>query len=387
MKILVIGHSDFGSSYGAATSIRNHFRCLSGVDDFQFAHIYRKGLGRLQSNASLGAIAELFDLRAMWIPVDECIFEHTSPDIFRELYGLRIPNMFSRMFSERLIKYIIKIDPIIVHLNSVVLWPVIELVKNHAVLKHLKIIMHVRELVDCEGVIKARDALRKVDKFIFIDEATRGRFMGCMPYKLSISNEVVQNPFGMGELIDQDFEGVFPGDSLNFAVAGIIGPDKGVEFICESFSVNPPLNARLYIIGKPNALSEVLKKKYECKNIIFVGEIEDMSGRGVFQHIDCIIRGENVFCTGRSMYEALYAGGMAIVPGESGDILNDANLREFRDSVILYEPRSVRALQDSLHLAARYIEERKSSLVSRIPSSNFPSYRRALSRIYYEIAG
>lgn len=382
MKILVIGHSDIYSTYGAATSLRNHFKCLSDVEKLCFLHVYRKGIRQKNNNINFPSLKNLQNLESMWLPIDGNAYAHTSPGFWKNAYGVVFPNLLAKIFKRQFIRYLESSGADLIHLNSIVLWPIIDIIKKNPKLRNAKIIMHVRELWGDNGLLLATKSLKFVDSFIFIDEAVKGRMMECLPDLLKINSNVIQNPFESNAVVDEKIGTLFNKNECNFAVAGIIGEDKGVEFICKSYSESKPQNSRLFVIGKNNKLSQKLQKRHASAAINFIGEIHNMGERGAFNCIDCIIRGERIFCTGRSTYEILYAGGFAIIPGNSSDVENDTELCKFKERILCYEPRNEVSFQTALNSAIEKILMKKRSHENLLILSNYQQYKNAMVKLY-----
>lgn len=382
MKILVVGHSDINSTYGAATSIRNHFKCFVEEKSVSFLHIYRKGVFLKKQQENFVALSNMDDLRKIWLPIDTRAYAHSSPGLLKEIYGTIFPNLMAKIFKRRLIFYLESSGADVIHLNSVVLWPMVDIIKDIPSLCNAKIIMHVREMWDANGIAYATRSLSKVDSFIFIDDAVKNTMLQYFPSLKKIHTNVVQNPFKSNERVDKKIVGMLSGKYFNFAVTGIIGEDKGVGFICKVYSQYRPPNSQLFVIGKENSLSRKLKKKYGRNGINFTGEIEKLGERGAFNYIDCVIRGETEFCTGRSTYEALYAGGFAIIPGKSSNVVEDKQLSKFKNNIFCYEPRSEISLGAILNVSAKKIFEKKLLKEDRSFSSNYPCYKVQMMKIY-----
>lgn len=382
MKILVIGHSDIYSAYGAATSLRNHFKCLSDVETLCFSHVYRKGIRQKNKGTNFPLQKNLQNLESMWLPIDGNAYTHTSPGFWKNVYGVVFPNFLARIFKYQFIRYLESSGADLIHLNSIVLWPIIEIIRKIPKLRNVKIIMHVRELWDKNRLLLAAKSLKFVDRFVFIDEAVKNRMMEHLPDLLKIIPTVIQNPFESNAIVDEKVGTLFNKNECNFAIAGIIGEDKGVEFICKSYSKSRPQNSRLFVIGKRNKLSQKLKKQYASVEINFTDEINNMGERGAFSFIDCIIRGERIFCTGRSTYEALYAGGFAIIPGNSSDVENDKELCKFKERIFFYKPRDEVSFQAALNFAKEKILIKKKGHEQSPALSNHLEYKNAMMKLY-----
>ena len=63
---------------------------------------------------------------------------------------------------------------------------------------------------------------------------------------------------------------------------------------------------------------------------------------------DYIIRGESYFCVGRTMYEGLYSGCDAIIPGEDKDKNDLFEYEKFKNKIYLYQPGNSQELEHLL---------------------------------------
>ena len=76
--------------------------------------------------------------------------------------------------------------------------------------------------------------------------------------------------------------------------------------------------------------------------VIFCGEMKDTGS--IYRISDYIIRGEPQFCIGRTIYEGLFAGAGAIIPGHAADIGKMQSGDELREKIHFYEPESEETL-------------------------------------------
>lgn len=251
-----------------------------------------------------------------------------------------------------------------VHLNSIVLYPLIE--------SSAKYVMHVREVLNPKywNIKKVKEALEKASGIIYIDKATKRLA------EQEIVNErctVINNPFDMTGIQDVDYEislkkyGLSSQNTI-FAMLGQIGEIKGSQFVLRAFMKHEDENSRLLIVGNDgHAYAKECKKMAESdKRIIFCGELKDTMG--IYRISDYIIRGESQFCIGRTTYEGLFSGAGVIVPGHYGDLEGMPNRQEFEDAIHLYDPQD----QDAL---TKIIAERsKYKQTDRKFRSNLPEY-------------
>jgi hypothetical protein len=341
-KVLVIGHSNFWSTYGAATSIRSHHKIFIENNHYQLFHIYRREI--LKSNYNDCYMDELFDPESEWIEINSKMFKHKDNGFFKKTISEHIPNKISRIFSSRLISKIKLIDPEIIHLNSIVLFPFLHFLKFSKI-KKCKIIMHIREVINPEAKNYAMELLRYVDQFVFIDSTTRNEFVKVFPLP-SDKMKIVLNPFIINRK-GSFFKKLVPGKFV-FAIVGGIYHDKGVEFVCDAFLKAKIENSILYIIGRKNSLAKKIELSHPSNKIMWLDEIPNFGVNGGFYEVDCLIRGDPIFCSGRSVFEALYSGSNVIIPGSIDDVNSDKFLADLKNNVFVYSPRNSDSLISAL---------------------------------------
>lgn len=389
MRILVIGHSNLYSTYGAATSIRKHFEALEHCSDLIFIHFYRNNFIDLLKGTKKAPIKGNLDkIEKMWLPISEECFEHTKINMFKHILFITLPNIFFRFNQKWILDKIEKTRPDIIHLNSITLLPLIYYLEKRGILKKSKIIMHVRELVDLTAVNKFSSSLNSISCFICIDYAVKNRLLQLSQIKSGDKECVIQeNPFSPSMVLRKELTSLFLPERLTFCVAGVIGPDKGIDFICEAFIKANLNNARLLIIGKSNQYAHKLKIKYNklSNSILWIGEIPDLSESGVFAKIDCLIRGEKFFCTGRTVFEALYSNNLVLLPGSESEFAKDKQLINFSNYVILYEARKVDSLVSSLKISESLIKRNRIMRTNKVGKDNLDSYSSFFKFKYEEL--
>lgn len=379
-KIIVIGHSDINSNYGAATSIRMHLILLSQIENYHFQLIYRRNFitKKIRENKFKN-----IKLEKKFFEIDSSPFAHVSSSIVPKILFEKIPNIISFLTQRKTLNRIITDDCDFIHLNSIILLPLVSIVRELIDIKQnsIKIIMHVRELVDKKAIKKYRNELNLIDKFVCIDYATKKSLIEADPEIRKEKIELISNPFIIPKESDDSLRAIFDQDSLNFAIVGGIYPDKGVEFVCKSFLDAEIKNGRLYVVGRVNNLARILQKKYPSEKIIFLGEIAEFAMRGGFLNIDCLIRGEKTFCTGRTVYESMLSGSICLLPGGGGVIKEDKNLYEFKDRVCFYEPRKSESLIEALREIKKIDISERLYWVAKVEKC-VSSYIKNFERVY-----
>lgn len=358
---------------------------MKNEKEIEFHHLYRNDIISFFRNYKIKKkVFNVNSIEAIWLPISNACFEHISPGFLRNLLSVYLPNLIFGIFKKRVIKKIELTKPDIIHLNSVVLLPLVKLLKESTLLKTCKIILHVRELVDLKNIITFKDNIDCISSLVCIDYAVASRIMNA---GLEINQNKIfiqQNPFAVEKVLNADLKHYFNSDKIKFSIAGIIGKDKGVDFVCESF-LNAQLdNVELLVIGKINSYAVNIQKKYKNNNIIWTGEIDSLSSSGAFSKIHCLIRGEKQFCTGRTVYESLFSGGLVLLPGSENDAKNDKFLTQFSKQVFFYNPRDFKSFCIAIKHINTLIENQPRDPFEQ-PISNYAEYSAFFKKTYIEI--
>jgi glycosyltransferase involved in cell wall biosynthesis len=199
----------------------------------------------------------------------------------------------------------------VVHLNSVVLHPLAR--------ADQPFILHVREILDGAQPQALASAARAAG-VVFIDEATRAPFAAA-PLR---AGTVLNNPVDMRAVgrLPANAAGRLGGDPAAltvFAMVGTLIPEKGADVVIEAFRRTDAANARLILVGTgtPEYTARLERLAAGDRRIVFWGGERDIES--IYTLADWVVRGEAYHCVGRTIYEALYAGCGAVVPGDAGD--------------------------------------------------------------------
>ena len=224
----------------------------------------------------------------------------------------------------------------VVHLNSVVLHPLAR--------ADQPFILHVREILD-GAQPQALVSAARASGVVFIDEATRAPFAAA-PLRAST---VLNNPVDMravGRLPPNAAArlGGDPAALTVFAMVGTLIPEKGPDVVIEAFRGVDAPNARLLLVGSgaPDYTARLERLAAGDRRIVFWGEEPAIAD--VYTLADWVVRGEAYHCVGRTIYEALYAGCGAIVPGDAGDHAF-FEYERFQDRIRFYRPGDHEALR------------------------------------------
>ena len=209
----------------------------------------------------------------------------------------------------------------VVHLNSLVLWPLLPVLPGS-----MKKIIHIREVPN--DSVEARIAIfiirRYATKIISIDPISD------IPFSDSGKSVVILNPISMTTsraLRSRKNElkrewGISPG-SFVVSIFGRIGEQKGFGFFLELVdSCRTIKNLIFIIIGKPSGKfgEDCIQKLTRYSHVKYFGEHQDTSP--FFAITDVVIRCEDYLPLGRTVWEAIYAGSIALVPYNKTDDLS-----------------------------------------------------------------
>lgn len=252
-------------------------------------------------------------------------------------------------------------------LNSMILYDYID--------NHNKYILYIREkFVGDEKTYKRLiSKMRLAEKIIFIDPLL------LEPFKKDLntfkSYKCINNPFDMSNLNNQTFESACENLDLKegllknqivVSCIGVIMQEKGIDFIINSFVRANRKDIKLLIAG--SGKSEYLSycKKIANDNVIFIGEVEDILN--VYKISDYIIRGDQDFATGRTVYEGLYAGCYIIMQGNKTEAEEKMfEYSRFKERVIFYKSRDIKELQS-------IFTNIKKNEINNIAKSNIEEY-------------
>ena len=197
-----------------------------------------------------------------------------------------------------------------VHINSIVLWPLLFLIP-----RRIKKTIHIREIHDNTifrifSRIKIKTIKKYADTIIAIDKSTS------MPFNSSPKLNIIRNPFDMSivskiravkQTILKKYK--IPAGRMNVTLIGSLSENKGQDFfldIANSFRDSEKFN--FIIVGKVNiSFSKKIEKRVSrTGNAFYLGEVEEIGD--IYAISDTIMKCEAYYITGRTVWEALYAG-------------------------------------------------------------------------------
>lgn len=227
-----------------------------------------------------------------------------------------------------------------IHLNSLLLWPAL-LILN----KNFRVSIHARELFDKErhpvlSRMITSIIYRRAYKIIAIDNAAAQQF------NRSQKTVVITNPINMkaARNLRTKRSRLCTKYSLDptkqiVSIVGRIEQLKGHEFFLKvAESLQQETGIIFAIIGEAvdKYGNEVLKNVAVYPNVRYLGKIENIEN--IYAISKAIIRCEDYFPLGRTVWEAYYAGCYVIVP-----ITDDTNPKEIsgNKSIITYKARAL----------------------------------------------
>jgi glycosyltransferase involved in cell wall biosynthesis len=231
-----------------------------------------------------------------------------------------------------------------IHCNSVVTIGFLNRLKRFGFLKNLNTILHVRELLVNSLPLKYKKRLNQINRFICISDDTKHALTKVLSKKKKTCVDVINNPFNPGSFkLSTKIQNKLKKNITYFALAGLVTEGKGVEFVLDSFLKAKLAKSILLVVGYGNDFKKLVKKFKRENNIKFLGEIKNLGLTNFYEKIDFLIRGDKTTGVGRTVFEALYSGCKIILPKYNNDKL-DRNLKNFKNEIQYYTPRSKRQL-------------------------------------------
>lgn len=342
MRVLVITHGN-NSIYGAATSLKMLLQNCNWEYDLVYSRFIKhrtpKEDMRKYTGNTVNQLWDFFLPYAEWAVVKE----------FRPYKLLRSLLLKPLIFIDgfRLKKIIKEGNYDYILLNSLVLFPLID--------KHHQYVLYVREANITKGVLQKIivQRLNKAHKLIIIDPALIPTLPG-----IKSRFQVINNPFDMTEMSCynlEDAQNRYPEIDCNKVVvmiAGILSPVKGVDFVIDAFNCIKRNDLQLVIVGKginQRYIDYCKKIADHNEKILFLGEQKDM--KPLYMVTDYLIRAEEMFLTGRTVYEALYSGCNVLLQyKEKSDVNYMQEYKRFEDRIVLYKAREKDDLCQKLEL-------------------------------------
>ena len=355
-KILFITHASSNLNYGAARSLGLLLRNISYPFDIMFPiiPISRNIISRSYLKEYCGSSVQNIFFNIL-LPFNyNAIFgekyHRTSNDSILKEYIKKYAYTLSKFFLRNIIrigkyKYI--------HLNSLGFSDLIDKNQNY--------IIHVREVfsgsnIEFENVSRHLSLAKLV---IFIDHSTY------LPFReINMNYVILENPFDMRyvqEIKTEDLISKYNIDTNKVIVSilGVIDPIKGVDFVIDAYNHAKNENLILLVVGRyenKNYYENCINIANNNPNIIFTGDLKNPGE--IFKISDYILRGDDIFCIGRTVNEGLYSGCNAIIPYSPDSEVNLSIFDEkYHEKIKLYIARDLNSLADVLNKCTKVNQE------------------------------
>jgi glycosyltransferase involved in cell wall biosynthesis len=380
MRIIIFSHVPITGTYGAATSLRNHIKLIITDPNFQLTVIQQIGYHhgpRVQDSIGIKKVS--------WILPVSGNYDGYFGGFFRNLYYY-IRKKISSWSFYFLCQRIISLRPDIIHLNSLVLLDLVRWLKSDSRFDQVKLVVSVRELLSADIAAIDIIGITLIDKFICIDESSKNRLCeatGLLPSDPRITTQL--NPFIISDQIWSIGEKLKDRYDVIFAIVGTLTEDKGVLFVIEAFISANIESAVLLVVGNSSGLyaSKVKRLCAISSNVVYLGEIANITNTGFFNYIDVIIRGDKSFRTGRTVYESIFSGSTAVLPCDGDDYLSDKSIVKVLDRITFYNPSIKADLSFALICTASAAKDRGRSVRPR--SDNIDDYMQSIGNLYLNL--
>lgn len=338
--------------YGANRSISGLLKEL----DYEYDIMICKGFTTRIDEESIRQIlgSNLRNIYECWLPRYRChLFDKNG---FVSELSHYINNIMAFLCKHKKNTIIQKGNYDVIHLNSLVFYPLIN--------KKNRYIIHAREIINQK--YKWKNLFKKyishATGIIYIDASTQKSVESYCVHEKGI---MINNPFDMLDVEKSDYEECMNHFQLSynttvFSMLGQIGKSKGSDLVLEAFHrVQNPDIALLVVGNYEHKFGRMLIEKYiDDKRIIFCGEYQDTSS--IFRISDYILRGEDQFCIGRTIYEGLYSGCGVIIPGNEHNMKSIVENEIWGEKIFFYEPANLNELVDRIYLCAnrKFVDKR-----------------------------
>lgn len=354
MIILIINHIEFDSTYGAATSLRKHLELFKEKDidnKFNFIVLNRVPFKELFFNKKKIQNLEKkynIEIKNFWGLPFEGNFDGADIDVKRKNFLKLIKNVIIKTFYKysliKIINLIQQKEISIVHFNSSVLIKIANDIKSILTINSPYFILHVRDFLRNDLNKKQIESFNIINKFVCIDLSTQIKLFEVLGKNYFNKSVVLQNLFLRPDnkvvnrvYIPEKFK-----NSIKYLIVGRISRLKGVKFVLNTF-LKSKINTVLIIIGDGDG--DYYKEVCDISNfnkdkVLLLNEISSLSDTDIYSISDFLIRGDESFRTGRTVYEALSYNTKIILPGYKFDLDSDNDLKYFTNDIILYKPNS-----------------------------------------------
>lgn len=345
MKALFVLHEGV-FIYGANRSISGVLKNTEYDYDLMIGRSFTKKPDERELREMFGS--HLRNIYVVWLPRYRChVYDRLS--LYSECAQI-VNNVMAFLHAPGRKRIIRKGGYDYVHLNSVVLYPMVD--------SSARYVMHMREFLNerYRRIGNVVRALQQVRGVIYIDKKTR---VITEKIVVNANSILLNNPFDMTWVQDVDYGeslkryGLSP-QNVVFAMLGQICDFKGSRRVIEAFMRHRNENSRLLIAGNDEHAyaRECREMARDDKRILFCGELKDTGS--IYRVSDYIIRGEADFGIGRTIYEGLFSGAGVIVPGRPENLLDMPESDSFREDIYLCDVENGQDLTEVIDECARH---------------------------------
>ncbi len=336
MRILVITQGN-DAVYGASTSLKLLLRNCG----WDFDLVYSRYIFHHTSDEDMKKYTDYKagHVYCLFLPFVEKSFLRRQSLYNKLRYAIFRILIFADSFKLR--KIIRKGNYDYILLNSLVQYPLINR-KN-------KYIIMIREMCTAKGLLKKKivSSLNQADRMVYIDPSLKPPLR-----KVKTKSIVLNNPFDMSSVREiSRLQAVqrlpqMDTEKIVITLAGILAPQKGTDFVIKAFKKIVRNDILLVIAGNggdENYNRECKELAAGCENICLMEEQKDM--RYVYLLTDYVLRADEFFATGRTVYEGLYAGCNVIIQSDSEKNKKTfQEYRRFQDKIFFYDVRDIKSL-------------------------------------------
>lgn len=266
----------------------------------------------------------------------------------------------------------------LIYLNSITLWPMLLVLP-----KNVRIIMHIREILDLNNPISKVAKKLIIDNctdLIAIDKKTALPFLKCNKKVF-----VLRNPFDMEEVKELKINKYkflckkykLDQNKVHISIIGSIQEVKGQIFFCDIAQKNNNNDIFEFIIvgrGNGSYYNAIVDMADKLKNLYYVSEIRNIEEIYAVTHI--VIRCDSFFPLGRTVWEAYYSGCKVLLPYNINDDISE--IKDYLNKeIFLYKLRDV----DSAISKLKEIVNYGFNVDNDLPTSNLEAYIKEVKDI------
>jgi len=265
-----------------------------------------------------------------------------------------------------------------IYLNSITLWPILFVLP-----KHIKIIMHIREIFDLNksfSKIARRIIVNKCSELIAIDKKTALPFLDCNKKII-----IIRNPFEMKMarklkeekcvVISKKY-GMNP-DKIHVSLIGSIQEAKGQKFFYDIAKKCDGSDDFEFVIvgdGRGHYYNDFVNTVSNIGNLHYIGEVKNIEEIYAITHI--VIRCDNFFPLGRTVWEAYYSGCKVLLPYNVNDDISE--IKDYLNKeIFLYDLRNAESAISKL----KEIKNQGFGIDNNLPTGNIDTHIKEISDI------